>query len=125
MNKVDNSAVENFDDLFTGNPKNIEKNLHALLYQAQKLSDKSCYLQIMSQIALAQAMQQKFDIAHKTLDTAERSLEPQHHLAKVRLLLERGRVFHQSDNVEAALPFFKESYELSVQHSFDFHTINC
>ncbi len=119
-----NVTIENFDDLFTGNPIDIEKNLKSLLPQAQKLQDKSCYLQIMSQIALAQAMQQNFDLAHKTLDAAEKALEPHYHLAKVRILLERARVFHQSDKIEAALPLFIESYELSLEHGFDFHTIN-
>ncbi len=88
------------------------------------LEDKSIYLQILSQIALAQAMQQKFDIAHKTLDEAEASLSPEYPLAQVRILLERGRVFHQSDNIDAALPLFKKSYELSARLGFEYHTVN-
>jgi tetratricopeptide (TPR) repeat protein len=124
MTQAYHSTLENFDDLFVGNPVDIEKNLSALLLQAQALPNKSIYLQILSQIALAQAMQQKFEIAHKTLDKAENELPPNYPLAEVRILLERGRVFHQSDNTEAALSLFKKSYELSLQHGFDFHTIN-
>jgi tetratricopeptide (TPR) repeat protein len=116
--------LENFDDLFTGNPIEIEKNLSQLLPSAQALENKSIYLQILSQIALAQAMQKRFDEAHKTLDTADENLTPEYHLAHVRILLERGRVFHQSDNNVKTSPFFQKSYELSVKHSFDFHTIN-
>ena len=74
--------LEDFDQLFTGNPVNIERNLSALLPEAEKRTDKSVYLQILSQIALAQAMQQKFDIVHQTLDEAEKLLEPQYQLAK-------------------------------------------
>lgn len=118
------TKLENFDDLFTGNPENIEKNLSALLSQSQALENKSVYLQILSQIALAQAMQKKFDLAHKTLDKAEASLTSEYELARVRILLERGRVFHQSDNIDEALPLFKKSYELSRKHKFDFHTVN-
>ncbi|WP_218938896.1 hypothetical protein [Wolbachia endosymbiont of Ctenocephalides felis wCfeT] len=118
------SKLENFDDLFTGHPESIEKNLSALLPQAEVLENKSIYLQILSQIALAQAMQKKFDLAHKTLDSAEAALAPQYQLAQVRILLERGRVFHQSDNIEIALQLFNQSYELSVKHGFDFHTVN-
>ncbi|APR98422.1 hypothetical protein ASM33_04020 [Wolbachia endosymbiont of Folsomia candida] len=118
------TKLENFDDLFTGNPENIEENLSALLLQAKALENKSVYLQILSQIALAQAMQKKFDLAHKTLDKAEASLASEYELAQVRILLERGRVFHQSGNIDEALPLFKMSYELSRKHEFDFHTIN-
>ena len=119
------SQLDHFDDLFTGNPVDIERNLSALLPEAEKRADKSIYLQILSQIALAQAMQQKFDIAHQTLDEAERLLEPQYQLAKIRLLLERGRVYHQSDRLDQALSFFIQSYDLSrLSPEFDFHTVN-
>lgn len=52
------SQLDHFDELFTGNPVDIERNLSALLPEAEKRADKSVYLQILSQIALAQAMQQ-------------------------------------------------------------------
>ncbi len=118
------AALENFEDLFVGDPSAIEKNMSDLLPQAEILQNKSLYVQILSQIALAQAMQSKFDIAHKTLDTAEAELIPEYKLARVRILLERGRVFHQSDNRDKALLLFKESYELSEKERFDFHTVN-
>jgi len=116
--------LENFDELFTGNPIDIERNLTALLDEAKSLKDKSIYLQILSQIALTQAMQQKFTEAHKTIDTAEGLLTNEYPLAQVRILLERGRVFHQSDNIDAALPLFIKSYELSAYNHFDVHTVN-
>lgn len=118
------SKLEKFDDLFAGHPLEIEKNLNELLPQAKALENKSIYLQILSQIALAQAMQKKFSEAHKTLDKAEADLTSGYDLAQARILLERGRVFHQSDNIDKALPLFKESYELSEKNKFDFHTIN-
>lgn len=119
------SLLDHFDDLFQGDPRNIEANLSALLPYAQRRSDQSVYLQILSQIALAQAMQQRFDEAHRTLDLAESSLQPQYVLARIRILLERGRVFHQSHLVKKALPFFIQSYELSKSNpEFDVHTLN-
>ncbi|MBA3752134.1 hypothetical protein H0X06_05095 [Candidatus Dependentiae bacterium] len=118
------AALENFEDLFVGDPSDIEKNMSDLLEQAHSLENKSIYLQILSQIALAQAMQNKFEVAHKTLDTAQAELIPEYKLARVRIVLERGRVFHQSDNIDKALLLFKESYELSEKEGFDFHTVN-
>lgn len=67
----EDTNLENFDDLFVGQPLDIEKKLTDLLPQAQALENKSRYLQILSQIALAQAMQKKFAEAHNTLDIAE------------------------------------------------------
>lgn len=118
------SPLENFDELFVGNPENIENNLSALLPEAQAQEDKSIYLQIMSQIALAQAMQQKFVEAHQTLDKAESQLTADYPLAQARILLERGRVFHQAGEMARAVPFFKQSYEVSMHHNFDYHAIN-
>lgn len=118
------SKLESFDDLFVGSPVDIENNLNKLLPEALTLKDHSIYLQILSQIALAQAMQKKFDAAHKTLNTAEGLLKPEDHLAKVRILLERGRVYMQSGDNEVARPFFLKSYELSKANNFDYHTAN-
>lgn len=116
--------LENFDDLFVGDPVQIEQNLRQLLPEALSLEDHSIYLQILSQIALAQALQKKFNEAHETLDNAEKQLTDQDHLAKVRILLERGRVFWQMRNIEAARPLFEQSFQLSADHCFDYHTCN-
>ena len=70
-------------------------------------------------------MQRKFDITHQTLDEAEKLLEPQYKLVRVRLSLERGRVYHHSYRLDQALFFFIWSYDLSKSsHGFDFHTVN-
>lgn len=119
------TTLDDFDELFTGNPVDIVKNMTALLPSAEKRDDKSIYLQILSQIALAQAMQKNFDLAHQTLDKANVLLEPRYELAQIRLLLERGRVYHQSGNTDKALPLFIESYEKAkLNKDFDFHTVN-
>jgi len=118
------TKLENFDELFVGDSVEIEKNLRALLPQAKASADKSIYLQILSRIALAQALQKKFDDAHKTLDNAEKLLSDTDHLARVRILLERGRVFHQSGKVENAKPLFIQSFELGSKHQLDEHTID-
>ena len=116
--------LKDFDKLLVGDLAEAEKNLRELLPQAEALEDKSIYIQILSQIALAEAVQKKFDSAHATLDRAEKHLGVEHHLAKARVLLERGRVFYQEGNTDAARPLFIESFELSEAHGFDYHTIN-
>ncbi len=79
---------------------------------------------MLSQIALAQAVQRKFKEAHATLDIAEAQLTPTYDLARVRILLERGRVFQQADNITEARNYFEQSYALSEKNKFDFHTLN-
>ncbi len=83
------AKLENFNDLWSlGYPAVVEKKFHELLSQAKSLKDKSIYLQILSQIALAQALQKKFDDAHKTLDDAQKLLTPEYNLAQARIFLE-------------------------------------
>ena len=118
------SKLELFDDLFVGNPADIEQNLKKLLPDALALEDHSIYLQILSQIALAQAMQKNFSAAHETLNKAEALLTPKDDLARARILLERGRVFMQAGDNEAAKPYFFQSYELCKSNHFDYHTAN-
>ncbi len=122
--KEEDFKLEDFDKLFVGDLVQAEKKLRALLPQAESLEDKSIYIQILSQIALAEAVQKKFDSAHATLDQAEEHLCAEHQLAKVRVLLERGRVFYQQGNIDAARPLFIESFNLSAAHGFDYHTSN-
>ena len=57
--------LEDFDKLFVGDIAEAEKNLRSLLPRAKALKDKSIYLQILSQIALAQAVQKNFDVAEE------------------------------------------------------------
>lgn len=117
--------LDNFDDIWSlGDPVLIENKFYELLPQAESLKNKSIYLQMLSQIALVQAMQQKFDAAHKTLDTAEALLTPEYELARARILLERGRVFQQSGNIPQAKSYFEQSFAVSQQNQLDFHTIN-
>lgn len=117
--------LENFDDIWSyGDPVIVEQKFQEMLPQAEALQDKSIYFQMLSQIALAQAMQKKFDEAHKTLDKAETLLTPEYALAHARILLERGRVYQQADDNAQALKYYEQSYEISKKHNLDFHTIN-
>ena len=118
--------IENFDDAWgqLGDPVLVEQRFVELLLQTFALENKSIYLQMLSQLALAQACQKKFDQAHATLDQAESLLSPGYELAHARILCERGRTFQQAGDIVQARIYFEKSYELSVQHNFDKQTIN-
>ena len=118
--------LEHFDDVWgqLGDPVLVEQRFLELLPQVFKLQNKSIYLQMLSQLALAQAVQKKFDAAHGTLDSAEKLLTPEYDLAKVRILCERGRTFQQAGDLAQARIYFEKSYVLSDQLHFDKQTIN-
>ncbi len=119
------TKLESFDELWGfGDPVVIEKKFYEILPQAESLEDKSIYLQILSQIALAQALQKKFDEAHNTLDEAEALLTSEYYLARVRILLERGRVLQQAGKISEAREYFEQSFALSALYKLDYHTIN-
>ena len=116
--------IERFDEFFQGAPEEIERRLQTLRPQALCHSDTSLAPQIESQIALAQAMQQRFTEAFETLDRAEQLLGADAPSARVRLLLERGRVFHQMRRMTEALPWMLASYEQSRANGLDYHAVN-
>lgn len=116
--------LENFDQFFVGEPSAIEENLRKMIPRAKAYHDASIYPQILSQLALAQAMQKQFSEAHAMLDEAERVLLPSDAVAKARILLERGRVYHQAGDLERARSFYESSYRWSQEQELDEHTCN-
>ncbi|MBV8661140.1 MAG: tetratricopeptide repeat protein [Candidatus Dependentiae bacterium] len=119
------TKLENFDEIIgkIDNPILAEAKLRELSNQAQKLSNNSIYLQILSQIALMQAMQKNFEQAHATLDQAFIQLQQTDYIATARILLERGRVFQQAGDIDQARKYFEESYQLSKLHHLDDHVM--
>ena len=119
------SELQTFDDEWAlGDPIAIEARFREMLVKATADNHKSIYLQLLTQIALASALQQKFNQAHETLDLAEQELTADHELAAARVLLERGRVFHQADRLEEAKQFYRQAFDRGSAGEFDFLTID-
>lgn len=117
-------TLENFDDLIVGDPFHIETTLTALLPNALLLENQSIHVQILTQIALAQAMQNKFSQAHDTIDFAASLASDQDFIGRARVIVERGRIFWLWGNLEAALSLFYESFELSQKELLIDHACN-
>lgn len=119
-------TVDDFDSLWAlGDPAVIQKRFCELLPEARALDDKSICIQLLSQLALTRAMQQKFDDAHEALQEADALLTTgDYPIARARVLLERGRVFHQAGRLAEARTGFDESFALSVSHGLDVHAVN-
>ncbi len=112
-----------FDDLWDyDDPEATERKFRQLLPSAT--TDASYHAQLLTQIARAQGLQRKFDEAHQTLDEVRRLLADDLKQARIRYLLERGRVFNSSKQREQARPFFLEAWELSTSANEDFYAID-
>jgi len=69
--------------------------------------------EVLTQIARAQGLQRRFAAAHHTLDAVEPRLDGAPVRARIRLLLERGRVYNSSGNPVTARPAFEAALALA------------
>ena len=107
------TELPNFDALWNyADPAGTEAKFRALLPQAEAAGDEGHRLELLTQIARTQGLQGRFDDGHATLDVVERQLILRDvPVARVRYLLERGRVFNSSGKPERAMPLFVEAFE--------------
>lgn len=117
--------LPDFDALWDyTNPEETEVRFRELLPHARQSGDQSYYLELLTQIARTEGLQRQFDDAHATLDSVEAALTDDVPLARVRYLLERGRVYRSSNDVERSKPFFLEAWNLATGTNADFHAVD-
>lgn len=82
-------------------------------------------MEILTQVARAEGLQQKFDEAHKTLDTVEATLASLNSTyLDTRYYLERGRAFNSSGKKEEAKQEFLKAIESGKKGGHDYYTID-
>lgn len=86
--------------------------------------DDPARLELLTQIARTQGLQRKFNDAHSTLDEVERQLSIDSSRARVRYLLERGRVFNSSGNKDQAHPLFDQAMKMAQELGEDFYAVD-
>ncbi|MEP7233693.1 MAG: tetratricopeptide repeat protein [Ignavibacteriota bacterium] len=96
-----------------GDPAATEIKFRELIPIAENSGDANYLLTLLSQIARTLGLQGKFLDAHKMLDGIEVALAPEIETARVRYLLERGRVYNSSGERKTALPYFEEAADLA------------
>jgi tetratricopeptide (TPR) repeat protein len=79
---------------------------------------------LLTQIARAEGLQRRFADAHATLDAALALLTTGMGQAQIRYLLERGRVFNSSGQIEQARPLFLEAWEAAQALQEDFYAVD-
>lgn len=106
------------------NPQATEQSLRAVLPVARAAGQDAYLAELLTQIARAQGLKRTFDAAHRTLDEAETLLRPEHVRARLRYLLERGRVLNSAGQPARARAFFLEAWQLATEHAADFYAID-
>lgn len=114
MNDLKPQMNTDFDALWDfGKPAETEQKFRALLPEAKASGDAGYLAELLTQIARTQGLQRQFDDAHRTLDEVVEMLGRASPRAKVRYLLERGRAFNSSGNLDEARPLFLEAVHLA------------
>jgi len=114
-----------FDSLWNySDPAGTESRFEALVPAARTSGDAAYLAELLTQIARAQGLQQRFDVAHQTLDQAQALLPVAGDRARVRYLLERGRVFNSSKRPDEARPLFLQAWELASDTSLDDYAVD-
>ena len=126
--------IEDFDTILLEekDPVKAQVKLERLLKKSLDAKKWDLYGQIASQVALVQAMQQKFDDAYATLDRADALLSNNYVLAEIRIHFERARVMYQEDlflhgkviRFDEIYEKFHKSYTLSLSGNHDYEVIN-
>lgn len=96
-----------FDD-----PVASEQRFRALLDSSRLEGGLDAELQLRTQIARAQGLQQRFGDARETLEDVERRLPDTGSVATARWLLETGRLVNSSGEPAAAGPMFVAAWNL-------------
>ncbi|HEU5375103.1 MAG TPA: tetratricopeptide repeat protein [Ktedonobacteraceae bacterium] len=103
-----------FDTLWDyRHPDQTEAVFRQLLHEKTRIADPSYHVQLLTQIARAQALQRQFAEAHQTLDQVKDQLQPAWVIPTIRYALERGRVFNSSGQPDEAQTWFQQAWELA------------
>lgn len=89
-----------------------EHRFRELLPRARAAGNPGYLVEAMSQVARALGRQSRFAEGHQVLDEAEAHLKPGLDRARVRCLLERGRLFNSGKQPEKSKPLFLRAWEL-------------
>ncbi len=130
-------GLQSFDALWDyARPGDTESKFRALLPAYEAAGDPGPLAELLTQLARTLGLQQQFDEAHALLDRAE-ALVADHAgpdlsapgarpiaVARVRCLLERGRVFNSSGARDRARPLFLEAHAAAQALGEDFHEVD-
>src|SRR5262249_19421862 len=111
-------TLQEFDKLWDyDDPVGTELKFRSLLPEAEAAGDTALIAELLTQIARTQGLQRDFEGAAATLEQAKPLLESVGPRARVRWLLEHGRVLNSSGKPAEARPDFVEAWNLALAAS--------
>jgi len=114
-----------FDGLWDySQPEETEIRFRALLPQAEESGDASYLVQLLTQIGRTQGLQGNYAGANDTLDRAHALLSGDLPVARIRYLLERGRVFNSSGDPKESAQYFLDAWTLAREQGEDYYAID-
>src|SRR5215510_614514 len=120
---MDSQNFLDFDSLWDySDPHKTETRFREILLQIPE--DNPAYLELLTQIARTQGLQQKFDRAFDARDQVERRLGRYSSRAKVRYLLERGRALNSSGRADESRQLFQEALDMATELSEDGYAVD-
>jgi tetratricopeptide (TPR) repeat protein len=81
-------------------------------------------LSLQTQIARTYSLRSRFDDAHALLDRIAAQVETAGPEPKVRALLERGRTYRSSAQVDKARPLFRQAVDLAIAEKLEFLAVD-
>jgi len=93
-----------------------EARFTALLPEAEAANDPAYLSELLTQIARAQGLQRRYADATASLDRAQSLIRAEMIVPRIRLLLERGRVFNDTLQTAAAKACFVVAWEIGQAH---------
>ena len=119
------AGLPDFDAMWDyNNPDTTEAKFTELVPLAEESGDISYLAQLMTQVARARGLQMRFTDAHRTLDGVEAMLTDDLVVARIRYLLERGRVHNSAGRADSARPLFLEAWETGLGAKEDFYAVD-
>lgn len=116
-------SAEEIDALWDyDRPQESEQRFRGLLDQAA--GNAEIRAEIITQIARAMGLQQRFEDAHRTLDDIEPLLGDHASRLRARYLLERGRVLNSSGDQGAARPIFIHALGVALAAGEAFYAVD-
>ncbi len=100
-------------------PAETEKRMRSVLGEVEASGDRAYWSSLLTQIARAQGLQGKFAEGHASLDQAQAIAPVASAEARLRLLLERGRLHNSAGEPDAARPLFMQAWEAARQAGED------
>lgn len=124
------SKFQNLDRLWNpADPAGSEAVFRAFLTEAQQLTgrDRSYLIELYSLIGRAEALQEKYSEARTSFDAAEAYLREKEAVfqvsARIRWLIEKGRLHILEKTPSQAKVFFSEAWTLSINSAEDYFAV--